>query len=719
MNYAYLYIDNLDNHHCEHDLDEITASISALKTVNDCDNIIIFNNEITGKNIEFFKNENLTHFYVNPSKNYKGSNNINPINILVEKIRSLMNFNENEDIVLMDVNTAVIQEIPPNYWDNEYVVLDDVEYPIMQWRNLDKVLPLIPWDQFNINFDNSFMMYNTGVIYIPKKFRKEICKKALEIVDYLNDNFDPENRYGNKLDEHIALSIVLHEYYGKFGKIKFSNNYIRHYWKEKQNGINWWENIITEKNKKYDIFTQQHYSYCLDLVNKNIEYLKDKVIIDIGSNIGLFAKAIAETISYKEIHVFEPAKEYLNESKKILNPYFNITFNNYGLGEEETTLTLYKSTNENIGWNTVYKKDPLQSDNFFDGMNTETIKIVRLDDYYKNINSLDFIKIDVEGYERQVLEGAWNLIEKFKPYILVEIAWGIHHPDWNLNKKIYQKLFALGYEEIDLDLIHNTQDILFKPTTIKNNIVHYSKLPLSVGILSWNSKQTLKNTLNSYKENGLFDVVDDVILFFQSYSKDDIKLANEYNISFIAFKDNIGIGNAFLKLAQIANNDNILLLEHDWQLIEHKNIVYDELKLGIELLNSNHDCIRYRHRKNPGYPLYTKLAYENNELNHYDQIIELTSPHLIECCHWIDNVDQIFPDKIQKENSYYITTSRWSAFTNNPCMYKKDFYIKCIDQFKHKSLLLENDISYWWARQNFKIAWNNGLFTHNDIDKYK
>ena len=86
----------------------------------------------------------------------------------------------------MDIDTAVTQKFPKKYWNSNQIVFDNIEYPIMQWRNLDKVLPEIPWKQFDIDFDNSFMMYNTGVIYIPKKFRKEICEKALKIVDYLN-----------------------------------------------------------------------------------------------------------------------------------------------------------------------------------------------------------------------------------------------------------------------------------------------------------------------------------------------------------------------------------------------------------------------------------------------------------------------------------------------------------------------------------------------------
>ena len=204
-------------------------------------------------------------------------------------------------------------------------------------------------------------------------------------------------------------------------------------------------NIETESllKKKYDDFAIWHYPTCLKTVKENADYLKDKVIIDIGSNIGLFTKAIVEIIPYAHIHLFEPSKEYFEESKKILNNSPNITFNNYGLSDKNKTLNLYKSKDRNIGWNTLIEIDPFHGNYFSDVMDIEVVKLVKLDDYYKDIDVIDFIKIDVEGHERQVIEGAWDLIKKFKPYILIEALWGIYHPEWNLNKKVYEQLLYL------------------------------------------------------------------------------------------------------------------------------------------------------------------------------------------------------------------------------------------------------------------------------------
>lgn len=250
-----------------------------------------------------------------------------------------------------------------------------------------------------------------------------------------------------------------------------------------------------------------------------------------------------------------------------------------------------------------------------------------------------------------------------------------------------------------------------------NNISN-KKLPISIGILSRKSNLTLINTLNSYVKNNLFDIVDDVTIFFQEISQTDIEIANQFNCHYIGNDNNIGIGAAFLQLAKNSRNKYILLLEHDWELIEDQDVVFTQLKQGIIFLELGYSTIRYRHRKYPGHPLYTLDVYQGKELEHYDPVIDLISPHLIDSIHWINNPHELFNDKIQKIGKYFVTTSRWANFTNNPCLYKKEFYINIINEHKKTDLLLENDISHWWARQDFKVIASEGLFTHNDIDKY-
>lgn len=245
-----------------------------------------------------------------------------------------------------------------------------------------------------------------------------------------------------------------------------------------------------------------------------------------------------------------------------------------------------------------------------------------------------------------------------------------------------------------------------------------NKLPISIGILAWNSGQTLINTLESYYNNGLLDIVTDTTILFQEINDEDIQIANHFGVKYIGLNENIGIGKAFIQLAQNSQTDNILLLEHDWLLIENEPTIYIRLKSGLELLDKGFTSVKYRHRQNPGYPLFSENAYKGRELEHFDSVIGLTSPHLLDSIHWLNTPELDFPDKIQKQDNYFITTSRWSNWTNNPCLYKKQFYIDTVLPFMGEGIELEDKISGWWARQEYKIAHGEGLFTHKDLGKY-
>lgn len=242
------------------------------------------------------------------------------------------------------------------------------------------------------------------------------------------------------------------------------------------------------------------------------------------------------------------------------------------------------------------------------------------------------------------------------------------------------------------------------------------KLPISIGILSWRSEQVLIDTLTTYYQNGLFDLVEDINILFQEFNEFDFQIGKHFGLNIIGMNDNIGIGKGFIKLTENAKTDNILILEHDWHLIEDSNITYKRLKEGLNLLNEGYSAIRYRHRENPGYPHFS-FKHKGNELNYYDPEIECTSPHLLDSVHWCDPSVE-FPDKIQQDGEYFVSTSRWGNWTNNPCLYKKDFYLDVVKPFAGDGIALEGNISRWWAQQNYKVAHGEGLFKHVDLVKY-
>ena len=242
------------------------------------------------------------------------------------------------------------------------------------------------------------------------------------------------------------------------------------------------------------------------------------------------------------------------------------------------------------------------------------------------------------------------------------------------------------------------------------------KLPISIGILSWHSGQVLVDTLTTYHNNGLFDMVNDVTILFQEVTAQDLEISSHFGIDCIGLHNNIGIGKAFIKLTENAQTENILVLEHDWNLIEDQKTTYDRLQSGLELLDSSVDVVRYRHRQQPGNPHFS-FQYQGRELEYYDSEIECTSPHLLDSVHWC-NPKESFSEYIGQIGEYFLASSRYGNWTNNPCLYKKQFYLDIVKQFAGDGIALEGNISKWWAQQEFGVAHGEGLFKHNDWQKY-
>ncbi len=107
-------------------------------------------------------------------------------------------------------------------------------------------------------------------------------------------------------------------------------------------------------------------------------------------------------------------------------------------------------------------------------------------------------------------------------------------------------------------------------------------------------------------------MIDDIVILFQEVSESDKKLADQYNIRYIGLKDNIGIGKGMKTLAENAVCENILFLEHDFELVEDQKTVFSRLKSGLKMLDNGFDVVRYRSRNTPVILLFPSGIKEMN-----------------------------------------------------------------------------------------------------------
>ena len=145
-------------------------------------------------------------------------------------------------------------------------------------------------------------------------------------------------------------------------------------------------------------------------------FLKNKgVFLDIGANIGLYSLYISYYFPEIKILSFEPlnsAHAILSENIR-LNEFKNIETFNFALGSKRESL--YINENEYERGSSFITTEPTN----------EEISLFSLDEIYEDITSekISAIKIDVEGFELEVLKGGENIIfKKNRPIIIIECS---------------------------------------------------------------------------------------------------------------------------------------------------------------------------------------------------------------------------------------------------------------------------------------------------------
>ena len=154
------------------------------------------------------------------------------------------------------------------------------------------------------------------------------------------------------------------------------------------------------------------------------KFFKDKItIFDVGANKGQSIERFKKIFPLSIIHSFEPLKKEFNF---LLDKYKNekdVHLNNFAIGEDnyEKEINLAKRTgissfnefNKDHEWLKVRSKEyNSKVEDFLIG--TQLCKVSTLESYCKtkNINKIDILKIDTQGYEDKVLYGAKNLFLK-------------------------------------------------------------------------------------------------------------------------------------------------------------------------------------------------------------------------------------------------------------------------------------------------------------------
>lgn len=175
------------------------------------------------------------------------------------------------------------------------------------------------------------------------------------------------------------------------------------------------------------------------------------VVLDIGANIGYYTVKMASIVGEQgKVLAFEPNSLMVEELKNNieLNNFKNIQIHEIALSNISGNLTFY---NPSIG---KEAHGSLKQNKTFDFTDTKEVKAERLDMVLKNagIDKVDFIKMDVEGAEYEVLLGAKELLSSDnKPIIIFESAENLCYAFEHKVFDVLKLVSDYGYEIENID----------------------------------------------------------------------------------------------------------------------------------------------------------------------------------------------------------------------------------------------------------------------------
>nr|MDD3720718.1 FkbM family methyltransferase [Candidatus Gracilibacteria bacterium] len=194
-----------------------------------------------------------------------------------------------------------------------------------------------------------------------------------------------------------------------------------------------------EQALHYEIFINEEYH----IIKEKLQ--KSKIIFDIGSHLGFFSLWCLKQNLDLKIHIFEASKENFEKSNALLKDYEkNIIFNNVFVDYEKNIKEIWINQEKSMQ-TSFYNNQFLCFSN-----EKENVKCINLMEYIKenNIKNIDLVKIDIEGYEFELLSNINEKIFTITKTLIFE--YHILFPDFNLKFELLQNKLKKYYKKIKI-----------------------------------------------------------------------------------------------------------------------------------------------------------------------------------------------------------------------------------------------------------------------------
>jgi FkbM family methyltransferase len=189
---------------------------------------------------------------------------------------------------------------------------------------------------------------------------------------------------------------------------------------------------------------------------------------DVGANEGQSALELRRLFPEAKLYCFEPSEAAFRALQQNLGDDPNLSLERIAFGDHKGEATLYENA-ESVT-NSLLPNAPeahaSQPESFAIPTGESTVPITTLDDFCgeRSISHLDFLKIDSQGYDLRILQGARkHLAERCISFIVVEMLFAPLYRGQAYFDETYGFLTGFGYQLVGLYAIHRSPagDILW------------------------------------------------------------------------------------------------------------------------------------------------------------------------------------------------------------------------------------------------------------------